>query len=361
MTERGGALRYAGREFGWLVGSIEDVRSVDVLGAWRRWPRISASRLPRVEEIVFNQFKRRSAEQTSWTRTASDPDDLREYDAFGPWLLQIRNEADMPRRFRSVYDAVKDADFLIKIPRSIERRDAYPGCDLYKSVFAADADGFSFFTALDDEVSFTTREVAWEEVAAVRKCHNLLKAEFVLLLNEGDELVVPYSSVSTDLIARVTAFARQHLIRPSDFVPVSVNQGEEFEDFFFNVMLAEERRGGQFMMPIHFDEPGRSCRNAQNRRRVSTGTLILLSGSELVVVDRDIPMKRRFFAHYAHRQTYISLPSVKAFRLRPCPDNIPGHFMVLELILDQQRIAIPCFKEPIRVIDVLRRRGVAQL
>lgn len=267
----------------------------------------------------------------------------------------------MPRRFRTVYDAVRDADFLIKIPRAIERRDAYPGCDLYGSVFAADADGFSVFTALDDESSFTTREVAWEEVAAVRTCNNLLRADFVLLLNEGDELVVPYSSVSTELISRVSAFARQHLVRPSDFVPLSVNQGEEFEDFFFNVVLAEERRGGQFMMPIHFDEPGRSCRNAQNRRRLTTGTLILLSGSELVVIDRDAPMRRRFFAHYAYRRTYISLPAVRSFRLMPRPEDIPGHFMVLELILDQQRIAIPCFKEPIRVIDALRRRGVPQL
>jgi len=310
---------------------------------------------------VFSQFKRRPANKPIWTRTTVNPDDLREYDAFGPWLLPIGAAADMPPRFRTVYETVKDADFLIKIPRSIERRDAYPGCDLYSSVFAADADGFTVFTALDDESSFTTREVAWEEVAAVRCCNNLLRADFVLLLKEGDELVVPYSSVSSDLMGRVSAFARQHLTRPADFTPLFANQGEEFEDFFFNVMLAEERRGGQFMMPIHFDEPGRSCRNAQNRRRLTTGTLIMLSGSELVVIDRDMPMRRRFFAHYAYRRTYISLPAVKSFRLMPVPESVPGHFMALELMLDQQRIAIPCFKEPIRVIDTLRRRGVPQL
>ncbi len=267
----------------------------------------------------------------------------------------------MPPRFRSAYEGLKHADYLIKIPRSIDRRDAFPGADLYGAVFAMDDDGFTSLTATDGAEGFTQRYLGWDEVAAVRTVSNLLRSEFVLLLKEGDALTVSYNSVSADLMSRVVGFIRQQLMVPDDFGPVLANEAEEFEDFFFNAMLAEERHGGQFMLPIHFEPPGKSCRNAQNRRRVTTGLLILLSGSELVIVDRDVPMRRRFFAHYAYRKTYVGLASVRGFRVQLPPDNAPGRFMMLELIMEQQRLGIACFKTPQRVVDLLRRRGVARL
>ena len=267
----------------------------------------------------------------------------------------------MPRRFRSAYASLEDADYVIKIPRSIDRRDAHPGADLYGAVFAMDADGFTLLDAVDGGDGFVSRKVTWDDVAAIRAVSNLLHADFILLLKEGDALTVTYNSVSADLMTRVAAFARQHFMEPDDFASGTANDAEEFEDFFFNAMLAEERYGGQFMLPIHFEPPGKSCRNVQNRRRVTTGLLILLSGGELVVIDRDAPMRRRFFAHYIYRKTYLSLKSVRAFRLQPPPDNMPGRFMILELIIEQQRLGIPCFKTPERVIELLRRRGIARL
>lgn len=310
---------------------------------------------------MFSQFNLRSAKRPQWSRATSTPEDLKEYDAFGPWMLPIRTEQDMPKRFRTAYDLVKDADFLVKIPRSIDRREAYPGCDLYEAVFAADLVGFTMMRANDDGDGFSLREVAWDEVAAVRICNNLLKLDFVLLMREGDELSIPCRAVSSDIVSRVAAFARQQVMQDDTLSFGNVNEGEVFDDFFFNVMLADERRSGQFMMPIHFEEPGRPCRSAQNRRRITTGTMVLISGGELVVVDRDSPMRRRFIAHYAYRKTYISLAKVKAFRLLPIPEGVPGHHMVLQLILDQLRIGIPCFKAPERVMDILRRGGIPQL
>lgn len=311
--------------------------------------------------VVFGLFRRRSPQRPAWSRAGADPEDLQEYDAFGPWLLPVRSTADMPRRFRAAYAGLKDAEYLIKIPRPVDRRDAYPGADLYGAVFALDADGFTLLTADEDEGGFVRRHVAWDEVAAVRAVINLLHAEFVLLLKEGHALTVTYNSVSFDLMTRVAAFVRQHLMVRDEFGQTFANEAEEFEDFFFNAMLSEERHGGQFMLPIHFEPPGKPCRNMQNRRRVTTGLLILLSGNELIVVDRDAPMRRRFFTHYIYRKTYIGLTSVRAFRLQPPPDNKAGRFQVLELIIEQQRLGIPCFKTPERVIDLLRRRGIARL
>lgn len=310
---------------------------------------------------MFEVFRKRSPLRHAWSRTEADPELLREYDAFGPWLLPIRSAAEMPRRFRSAYAGLEDADYLIKIPRSVDRRDAYPGADLYGAVFALDMDGFTLLEAVDGAEGFVSRQINWDDVAAVRIVSNLLRSDFALLLKEGDALTVTYNSVSADLMTRVAAFVRQHFVEADDFSSSAPNDAEEFEDFFFNAMLAEERHGGQFMLPIHFEPPGKSCRNVQNRRRLTTGLLILLSGGELVVIDRDTPTRRRFFAHYVYRKTYLSLKSVRAFRLQPPPENMPGQFMMLELIIEQQRLGIPCFKSPDRVIELLRRRGVTRL
>lgn len=290
-----------------------------------------------------------------------DPDALAEYDAFGPWLLQIKSPSEMPRRFQSAYPGLEGAGYLIKIPRSIDRRDAYPGGDLYGSVFALDDDGFTFLTASEDSDGFVSRHVIWDEVAAVRTVNNLLHADFVLLLKEGDALTVTYNSSSAELMTRIVDFSRQHFIEPDDLAYGANKEAEELEDFFFNAMLAEERHGGRFMLPIHFEAPGKSCRNAQNRRRLTTGLLILLSGGELVVVDRDAPIRRRFFAHNVYRRTYIGLKSIRSFRLQAPSEAAPGHFIMLELIIEQQRLGIPCFKVPERVIDILRRQGVPRL
>lgn len=310
---------------------------------------------------MFGLFGKRSPQRRAWTRADTDPEALQEYDAFGPWILPVRSLTEMPGRFRAAHAGLEDADYLVKIPRSIDRRDAYPGADLYESVLALDAEGLTLLSAVDGDAGFVTRQIAWDDVAAVRTISNLLRADFVLLLREGDAVTINYNSVSSDLMTRIVAFARQHLVEPDDFASSLPNDAEEFEDFFFNAMLAEERHGGQFMLPIHFEPPGRSCRNPQNRRRVTTGQLVLLSGGELVVIDRDIAMRRRFFAHYTYRKTYLSLKSVRAFRLQPPPGNMPGRFMILELIIEQQRIGIPCFKTPDRIIDLLRRRGIARL
>lgn len=310
---------------------------------------------------MFGHLGRRSPPRLNWSRSEIDPDALAEYDAFGPWLLAIKSAGEMPRRFRSAYPGLEGADYLVKIPRSIDRRDAYPGGDLYGAVLALDDDGFTFLTASEDSDGFVSRQVIWDDVAAVRTVNNLLHADFVLLLKEGDALTVTYNSSSADLMTRIVDFSRQHFIELDDFAYGANKEAEEFEDFFFNAMLAEERHGGRFMLPIHFEAPGRSCRDAQNRRRVTTGLLILLSGGELVVIDREAPTRRRFFAHNVYRRTYIGLKSIRSFRLQASSETAPGHFTMLELIIEQQRLGIPCFKVPERVIDILRRQGLPQL
>ena len=71
----------------------------------------------------------------SWSREGTDPELLREYDAFGPWIGEVRGEADMPRRFRPHWARLAGARFLLKLPAPIDRPAAQPGQDLYRALY----------------------------------------------------------------------------------------------------------------------------------------------------------------------------------------------------------------------------------
>jgi len=107
--------------------------------------------------------KRRVAHH-DWRRSASE-EDLREYDAFGPWIYEIKAESDTPKRFRAACAGHRDARFLLKAPRDIDRRDVRPGMDLYVAVLAVHDDGLSLMRLTDEGV--VSQDVVWSQVAAL--------------------------------------------------------------------------------------------------------------------------------------------------------------------------------------------------
>ena len=78
---------------------------------------------------------KRRVERYDWRGSASE-EDLREYDAFGPWIYNVKAERDTPKRFRAACERHRDASFLLKVPCGVDRREALPGMDLYVAMLA---------------------------------------------------------------------------------------------------------------------------------------------------------------------------------------------------------------------------------
>ena len=76
-------------------------------------------------------------------RLAANEDDLREYDAFGPWIYEITDERDTSKRFRAACARQLDARLLLKLPRNVELRDVRPGMHLDVEVLAVNEHGVS--------------------------------------------------------------------------------------------------------------------------------------------------------------------------------------------------------------------------
>ena len=305
---------------------------------------------------MFKSFlKRRPAPELDWYK-AADPADRREYDAFGPWIWEVRDEAGMPPRFRPAYPRVRDARFLLKVPVEAERRNLRPGMDLYRAVLAVSEHGATLLTLEAD--GFAERHLEWPEIVALRCYQNLLLSRLILLLADGGELTLAYNTVSKELMERVAGFIRERLCAASGPAPQPEPASAELDDHFFRALYREVQRWGAPAAPLFYDRPGRPCRNAKGRRRISNGTLVLDAGRDLVVVDRTQPMRSRWHAEYAYQRTFIPYRRIRSFALTHSPLWHEQELHTLTLDLAGRHEEVPCLSVPERVAEALGQHGI---
>lgn len=295
-----------------------------------------------------------------WRRLA-DPEDVREYDAFGPWIFEIRNEAEMPKRFRSIYDVHKSARYLIKLPIGLERREARAGMSLYHTVIAIHEQGVTVMRLANEEIVSTN--VVWTEIVAVRCYTDLLLGRWSLLLSDGSEVSVDYNTVSSHLIDTISAFIREHC---SWQEATAAHSGFEspapvIDHLFQYHLLVARRVGPQPVAVAHYEAKNQACRNEAKKRRWTTGLMILEGPNELTIVADDPPERRRFQSHYAVCSTFIPFRRITSFSVVPAPQMSPPQFQTLKLTLDRQQILQRCLKVPKSLIDAFAARGIAQL
>jgi hypothetical protein len=300
-------------------------------------------------------WARKRQPERDWYWGAS-PEDRREYDAFGPWIDAVRGAADMPPRFRAAYGEHRDARFLLKVPIAADRLQVRPGMSLYKMVVAVHDDRISLLRLVDGAI--VTRTIAWREVAAIRSMINLLSANWSLLLRTGETIAVDYNAVSSRRLDAVTGFIRIRLTPDAERPNAAAGASVDIADHFFQNMLVDVGNSlPRPVMPLHFEPRDRACRDAGNRRRLSTGVLILDAADELVIVDRGAPVRRYFHPTYAARLTYVPYAALTAFVLLPPPAG-KARFHTLRLTIDRQVIDQPCLIAPDRVAACLAAHGV---
>lgn len=288
-------------------------------------------------------------------RAATDPDDLREYDRFGPWIDRVTEAVDMPRRYRPWWPELSDARYLLKVPRSYDRAQIRPGMDLYESVIAVFPDKLCILNAHPTEV--VRRDVARDEVVATVRYNNLLIGRWTMLLADSSEVAVDFNSVSGATIAEVDGYLMSHA---SDRLPCRVPPAAPTEDHFFQTVVATlNAAADQPVRTIHVEEPRQSCRSERHRRRHSAGMMVLASPDDLVIVNRDRAVRPGFRrANYASNIVRIPFRLMTSFDIRRPGVTVPPAFSHLEVTCDRQVISQPCLTSPDAVADLLIDHGV---
>ena len=130
---------------------------------------------------------------STWVRTP-------ELDAFGPWILTVRTADDVPPLFRPA-NALAGARLALKIPRSIERRDAMAGMDLYDRMVLVRDDGIELLSrAPEVAAGWERRWVPAGDLLATEDSTDLLDGLLRLHLAGGDVVEVPYNGSSSGAV-----------------------------------------------------------------------------------------------------------------------------------------------------------------
>jgi hypothetical protein len=232
--------------------------------------------------------------------------------------------------------------------------------DLYVAMLAVHDHGASLMRLTDEGV--VEQDVVWDEVAALESYINLLDGRWTLMLRDGGAFVLNYNAVSSSLMDAVTEFVRSRWIRhgeaPRLFEPDPVVIVAEH---YFHYQLSAKRRSGpQPVVPIHAEPRDRYCRDAANRRRLSTGVMFLDTPDELIIVNRGEPTRRFFEARYAGDCIFIPYAGLTSVSLVRPPAEKSTRFCELALRLDKQVVRQSCLVAPDRVLARLAAHGVPQ-
>ena len=345
-------------------------RSVDLLfstmdpadvGVAARGLELIAAHLERLEEEMARTDTTSGGQH--WYYAAS-PEDRQEYDAYGPWVVEVRDEADMSPRFRAFYAEDSGARLLLKFPRKEERRELRPGMDLYRCVIALHDEGVRFRQLVTGKVE--TQDIPWDRIVAIR-CHNdLLLGHWTLLLGDGTEVDQTFNRVASDVMNKATDFVRAHLSAPASAETTGQGAPGAIElpanEVFFGSVLNEiERRGPEPATPIHFEPQGAVVLRGDDRSRVATGVLIIETPGELVLVSRDEAVRDADEASYASNDLFLPFNRMTAFAMdEPEPGDDPP-FPLLSLHLGRQLVRQSCRTAPKAVVATLEARGVPRV
>ncbi|WP_028731513.1 hypothetical protein [Rhizobium leguminosarum] len=310
---------------------------------------------------MLRLFHRSEPEKApDWYHTAA-PDDRQEYDAFGPWVYEITKESEMPPRFRFAYAQHINARFLLKIPVHADRREMRPGMDLYAAVLAIDENGISIYRLVENRI--VSGQCSWGGVAAISNGSNLLQGNLSLLLASGREIELAFNSVSQRLMEDAADFVRSRCASPARMQRLAATVPNiDITDHFFRAMLVmTQRRAPMPIAVVHFEPPGQRCLDRDGRRRITTGVLLLLTPSELIIVGRDRPARSLWHANYSALTTCVPLAHLKSYALRePTAGGRRPRFHELLLYFDGQEMFVSCLTVPETVLARLDDLGIAQ-
>lgn len=296
---------------------------------------------------------------TSPWRAAADPDDLREYDRFGPWIDKVTEHVDMPRRFRPWWPELSAARYLLKVPRPYDRAQISPGMDLYGSVIAVFPDKVSVLRAGTSDI--VRRDVPRAEVVATVLHSNLLVGRWTLLLADGDKVEVQFNGVSHGTVAEVDRYVLSAAPSAPSSVP-SLPNPRPRDHYFQSVAGTLNEGAAEPARHVHIEEPGQPCRNERDRRRRSAGMMVLTTPHDLLLFNRGMaaqPLLRS--ANYSSNLVRIPFRFMTSYGIRSPEVSTPPRFSELVITCDRQVITQAVLARPDGVADLLAGHGVTAI
>lgn len=241
----------------------------------------------------------------------------KEYDNFGPWLLEVRCQEEVPPLFREHYTYHSDIKTAIKIPVHIERRNAKPGDILYRSLVSFSDKEVAIYELKGNTVS--EKRIAYTSIHAIQNYNNLLKGELIIFTNSGKESI-QYNTVSHKIIDDIVDFLRIEYLKYSEdfFKPHQECLEVTMSQLFQNILKEMEDKEKIYILAI---QPNLYLEKLKKKwyeyitniynKYMLQNTMFLENGKELIIISRNQPIKRRMDADYSYVHTYIPFKNIQ--------------------------------------------------
>lgn len=250
-----------------------------------------------------------------------------EYDAFGPWIYEIRSKDEIPRLFRSHPIDLSAALMTVKVPRDIERRNANPSMDLYDLLISLGPEKVTTLTRRGRE--YDVRDFAYREIQGITEFVDLLDAR-ITFHTESGPVVARYNASSTDIMSHLVELVRKRYTaggrgRPATKTRRQGSSAPDVEDALraYYRRLSHEEGGARSLgvQKRHGVEPvaGSAMARVKARAWPTTlqSTIFSLGERELQVVHRGRSFVTGYKPVQSLARTLLPLERISAVEVRP--------------------------------------------
>jgi hypothetical protein len=129
-----------------------------------------------------------------------------EYDAFGPWIDEVRTPSDVPPLYRDHPLDLAAARLVLKVPRNIARRDALPTMDLYDHLLVVGPHDLTVLSRQDGGYGQFT--LGYDRIVAIQDSVNLLAGRLTMHTLADPAWSIPYNGSSYRVVETLVRLLR---------------------------------------------------------------------------------------------------------------------------------------------------------
>ncbi|MCF8020997.1 MAG: MarR family transcriptional regulator [Vallitaleaceae bacterium] len=261
-----------------------------------------------------------------------------EYHSFGSWLVEIKDEEDIPVQFIDLKQTILDAEYSFKVPRKIERRKAHPGMRLYDAVVSLLKEKIVLQQFHNKAVE--VHEIPFHEITYLVHSNELLDSQ-IIIVTKKQEYVIGYNSVSFDISNDFISRVRDRILTPvavldlDAFDEVKSIDSELYKNLISNETSDSPVKIIEYQPFIELSKTNPSTAeklfNALNKYELQD-TVFLANTKELIIVNRKDAVKKVEKADYGYCRTYMDLTKIKSIRLKDAPEM--SHLQILLINMD---------------------------
>lgn len=251
----------------------------------------------------------------------------REYHFYGPWLLEIKEELDIPQQYLEHESEISQAIFAFKVPIQAVRRNLKPGQLMYHQVVLIEQDHLKFFTF---DGTIKTVLINYKDIIYLTHSGELLQSG-ITFVTKNEAIKLEYNAVSPEITTYILNYVRDKITQQS-LNTMKQNDHLQFHNYqiyeYFRKkekpkkkpLIVAYQQFKQLGSPLPFSLPFYIEKYISKKLN---DVMILYNGAEVIILDRLKRIQNYQDINYAYSHTFIPYHNINGFKY-DSTTKIPG-------------------------------------